>query len=459
MMKSAFKWLGLVAGVLFVAAVVIFIVARLRGPTAAQRDAVLEMQVVPEPVGRNAFAALWLLPYDVPEAEQEAVAAEDVRRYSPAASMPADFRAEGHAGFMSIAESRYPDLRIEDEQLPTYCRWRDEGCLAQVSAQKEAYATLLGRDARLIERVAAMSQYDHVRNEFSAGLDMPFPAYQLLSRTMTKNAHDFAIGNFNAALAGTCRDALTARMLIRSGDSLIGSMIGVVMLQGNAYLLADMLATLPADHPLPSNCMQAFAPPEQDEFSVCSAFRGEYRFITESVSRSMQEEREKSWLRAAQLWLAYNEEKTEAAAAANLARWCVEDAASKLRQDVAIFPDSLPTVEPSPLSMQCIDNAAGCIGTKIAAPAYSDYQLRLQDSGARLRLVGALLWLREHASGPVAMPQLLATLPEAYANSRRNLRVSEDGKSLVIDMYETERNETWKVRLPHYLVSDPVAAP
>lgn len=458
-MKSAFKWLGLVAGVLFVAAVVIFMVARLRGPTAAQRDAVAEMQVVPDPVGRNAFAALWLLPYHVPEVEQEVVAAEDVRRYTPAASVPADFGAEGHTGFVSIAESSYPDLRVEDEQLPDYCGWRDDGCLAKVSAGNEAYATLLERDARLIERVAALSHYDYVRNEFAAGLDMPFPAYQLLSRTLTKNAHDFAIGNFNAALAGTCRDALTARMLIRSGDNLIGSMIGVVMLQGSAYLLADMLATLPADHPLPASCMQAFAPPAQDELSVCNAFRGEYRFMTEGVSRSMQEEREKSWLRAAQLWLVYNEEKTEAAAASHLARWCSEDAASMLSQDIAIFPDSLPIADHSPWSMQCIDNSAGCIVTKIAAPAYSDYQLRLQDSGARLRLVGALLWLREHASGSVAMPQLLATLPEAYANPRRNLRVSEDGKSLVIDMYETDRNETWQVRLPPYLVSDPAAAP
>ena len=61
-MKSAFKWLGLVVGVLFLAAAVIFMAARLQGPTAAQRDAVAQMQVVTKPAGRNAFAALWLLP-------------------------------------------------------------------------------------------------------------------------------------------------------------------------------------------------------------------------------------------------------------------------------------------------------------------------------------------------------------------------------------------------------------
>lgn len=459
LMKSAFKWLGLVAGLLLLAAVALFLAARLQGPTSAQRDAVAEMQVVPEPAGRNAFAALWLLPYDVPEAQQEAVAAEDVQRYSPAGSLPADSGLDRSAGFASIAGARYADLRVEDKQLPDYCTWRDEGCLAKVSEGKVAYAKLLERDARLIDRVAALSQYGHVRNEFAAGLDMPFPAYQLLSRTLTKNAHDFAIGKVDAALAGTCRDASTARMLMRSGDNLIGSMIAVVMLQGTAQLFTDMLATLPADHPLPVNCTQAFVPPVADELSVCNAMRGEYRFMTGGVSRSMQQEREKSWLRAAQLWLVYNEEKTEAAAAANLARWCSEDAASMLSQDIAILPASLPIEEPSPWSMQCIDNAAGCILTKIAAPAYSDYQLRLQDSGARLRLVGALLWLREQADGSVSMSQLLTTLPEEYANKRRDLRVSEDGKSLVIDMYETKRNETWQVGLPPYLISDRAAAP
>ena len=109
--------------------------------------------------------------------------------------------------------------------------------------------------------------------------------------------------------------------------------------------------------------------------------------------------------------------------------------------------------------MKCVDNATGCILTNIAAPAYSDYQLRLQDSGARLRLAGALLWLREQANDSVSMPQVLTTLPEKYANKRRNLRVSDDGKSLVIDMYETNRNETWQVPLPPYLISDRAAAP
>lgn len=459
-MKSAFKWLGLVVGVLFLAAAVIFMAARLQGPTAAQRDAVAKMQVVTKPAGRNAFAALWLLPYDVPEAEQEAVAAEDVRRYTPMAITFPDSGADGYTEFVSVAESRYPDLRIEGKDAPEYCGWRDEGCLAKVSANKEAYAALLARDARLIERVAALSQYGHVRNKFAAGWDMPIPAYQLLSRTLTRNAHDFAMGNLDAALAGTCRDASTARMLMRSGDHLIGSMVAVSMLQGTAQLLADMLATLPAGHPLPASCVQAFAPPADRELTICNAMRNEYKITGTGTLRSIySSERDKSWLRAVQLWFVYNEEKTFALSATNFARWCGEDAASMQRQDIAILPASLPMVEPSPWSMQCIDNAAGCILTKIAAPAYSDYQLRLQDSGARLRLAGALLRLREHASGSVSMPQLLATLPEKYANKRRNLRVSDDGKSLVIDMYETNRNETWQVPLPPYLISDRAAAP
>ncbi len=448
-MTSALKWLGVALGVLLFAAIAVFTIARLQGPTEAQHAALRMMEARIQPAGRNGFAALWLLPYAVPAAQQEAVTAEDVERYVPymfAGSISAE--GKGHTRFMSVAESRYPDAPAHSKNNSAYCGWRDENCLDKVAADPEMYAKELAKDAALLERVVAVSEYDYVRNLFAPGLDMPIPDYQLLARTKTQNAYLFASGKVDDALAATCRDASTARMLIRSGDNLIGSMTGVAMLQGSATLFADMLSRLPVAHSLPESCLSAFAVPGMDELSVCNAMRGEFVFSSSGFRKAMQREENESWLSAVQLALTYNEEKTIAHSAANLAQSCTDDALALVKNDEPVHSMLLPVNDYRLWSLQCADNAVGCILNKIATPAYSDYQLRLQDSGARLRLVGALLWLRANTGDARPLADRLEAMPAEFGSENRKARLSNDGKFLVVDMFEQRPEKTWQVRLP-----------
>jgi hypothetical protein len=438
----------------------IFTVARLQGPSEAQRAAVRTMEARAQPAGRNGFAALWVMPYAVPAAQRESLTAEDVARYVPLVlAGAADTEGKKHAPFVSVAESRYPDPGVRREGSSIYCGWRDDDCLDKVAADQKMYGKELAEDAPLLERVIAVSEYDYVRNLFAPGLDMPIPAYQLLARTMTQSAYLFVSGKVDEALAATCRDASTARMLTRSGDNLIGSMIGAAMLRGSAYLFTDMLSRLPAEYPLPNGCLSAFVAPGIEELSVCEPMRGEFVFGSSGFRASMRREENESWVGAVQLALTYNEEKTIAQSAANLARSCSRDTLALVQKDEPVRLGLSPGNDYRLWSLQCVDNAMGCILNQIAAPAYSDYQLRLQDSGARLRLVGALLWLRANAGDARPVAEKLKAMPHEFGSESRKARLTDDGKFLVVDMFDQRADKTWQVRLPAYLAVAPRSPP
>lgn len=60
--------------------------SRLRGPTAEQREALALLEAPNAFEGRNAFNALWVLRYDVPEGEVEAVVEADMAALAAASA-------------------------------------------------------------------------------------------------------------------------------------------------------------------------------------------------------------------------------------------------------------------------------------------------------------------------------------------------------------------------------------
>ena len=71
----------------------------------------------------------------------------------------------------------------------------------------------------------------------------------------------------------------------------------------------------------------------------------------------------------------------------------------------------------------------GCILTGISSPAYVSYNGRLQDVGAQLRLVSALLWMRSQDGNEDAQA-LLLRLPATLASRGRKISVTPDGRGL-----------------------------
>ena len=68
--------------------------------------------------------------------------------------------------------------------------------------------------------------------------------------------------------------------------------------------------------------------------------------------------------------------------APKFAWYCGAQAREQVAQDRPLID---PTPPASRRSLACASNAVGCILADIAAPAYVDYGLRLQDADARLR--------------------------------------------------------------------------
>lgn len=447
-MARVFKWVTLVMVGLVLCVAAVWLVSRALGPSKTEREA-LALIDAPAPRGeRDGFAALYTVSRDVPEAEQAAVLAEDVRRFS--AALPA---RDGMSQPWQSTLEAWPELGENHPDDPLWCPLRESGCLEHVRARPEAYAGLLERNAAVLDRAVALVAWDHFHSPFPSRFDTPLPAYQSLTRLTTRDAWRFAHGDVDAGLTGVCTGVSLGRTLIAAGDSLIGSMVGAAMVQGNAMLLAEMLAELPRDHALPESCTAAFTLPFPLQEGVCRAMLAEGRYatgalrsqITASVAAESSDRRIPAWSAG----LLFNPEHTAARGAPKFAWYCGDQAREQMLGDLPLHD---PAPAPSPWSLACVSNAVGCILMDIAAPAYVDYGQRLQDADARLRTTAALLWLRGHDG--VIDQAVLAQLPGSLQSPSRPLVLDTDTGALVTALHEPQHHGqgghdgTWSLPLP-----------
>lgn len=443
----ALKWIVAlaVAAALFAAAV--WAASRAMGPTAAEREALALLDAPPAVSGRDGFAALYTLRHDVPEPEQAGVLAEDVRRF--AAAPPA---ADPGPVWTSALQD-WPGLDVARQGDPDWCPLRQPGCLERVRAAPQAYAQMLERHAALLERIEALDARDHFQNPFPARFDTPLPAYQPLTRPLTRDAWRFASGDVDAGLAGACAGVARGRRLIAAGDSLIGSMIGAALVEGHATLLAEMLAELPRGHALPAQCQAAFELPFPLEQGVCRAMLAEGRYATgamcDQIGAVATVQAQERNLPAWSMRLLFDPERTAARGAPKFAWYCGEQARAQIAQDLPLHD---PTPPPSRWTLACASNPVGCILADIAAPAYHGYAARQQDVDARLRAMAALLRLR---AGEGAIDSAaLAGLPAPLQSPSRPLLLDVDAGTLGITLFQplrddgTVRDRAWTVPLP-----------
>ena len=80
-MEKWFMRIFAAGGIALLAVALLWGVSKLVGASGAERDALAVMSKPVALSGKNAYAAVWLVDYSVPEAERESILAEDVRRY------------------------------------------------------------------------------------------------------------------------------------------------------------------------------------------------------------------------------------------------------------------------------------------------------------------------------------------------------------------------------------------
>lgn len=441
-MKRFLKWTAVVIGVVLVLAIGLFALSRGMGATDEQEHALALMSDRDAPAGTNAFAALWLMPYDVPAAQRSAIVAADVQRFhaSLAPVVPGEGDAkeasamEANADFVSAAQGRFERHPDSNADLPQACAGKPVECLQQVRAHVADYRRWRQANRMLIER-AALDGADYYRNPFKPRLDRPIPAYTVgLRARRTSQALDFVVGDRNAAFAGACHDINIWRRLGANAGDLITTMVAFGTVSRSSQLFAAMLARSPADQVLPPVCETAFAAPLPQELSMCAAMKGEFvlaRTANLQVRPALDSKR-----------LLFDGHATDARIAQDMMEACEE--ATRL----AIFEDRPlpPNVSHKQFDFSCIANAIGCILSNIAAPAYRDYLLRAQEAGVRMRLAATVYWLHTQTDGDRPVAQRLAARPAALRSPQHPIDVVDGGSALRIESLLGEQRD-WQLPL------------
>ncbi|MGY0560713.1 hypothetical protein ACW7G2_08360 [Luteimonas sp. A277] len=441
--------IGIVLLALIVLVAVLWSISRVRGGSPEQRAALELFEQMPEPSGRNAWPLAWLLQWDVPASEVEAVAAEDAARFNALPPFGDAEREAAVAALESVAAGRYRDLGPTLVDGPASCGLGGGpgagGCLAHVRDDRDAHAARLAGANDLVDRVEALADYDHMYSLISPVLDARLPRLQWLGLPTTRHALWFVDGEHDRALAGSCRAITGYRRLATNSDTLLFSTMGFAVIGGQSALLAEMLAELPVGHVLPGECDEALAPLQPEELGTCRAMRGEWAWGAEA----------RNWMAGTMSpggQLVYDPGTTDALIAAHLA-WPCSDEAGRLRaQDL---PVSIPELPAGLGRLECWANLVGCVLSDIAAPAYVHYEDRALDAAAKIRLLQTLAWMREQASaGDIRdVPALLARSPHLPQEGDRSFEVGPDGTHLRMSLShmpfsDDGRQTHWTIPLP-----------
>jgi hypothetical protein len=455
-MARLLRWCLWVVACLLLAVTTLWSVSRLYGATDEQEAALETMRRPWKPDGRNAFVDVWLLPYDVPEAERAAITAADMRQMAALPSFAEATKEDSapDSGFPSRAEGRYASLSPSDTDQELLCKTREPGCLQRVRTDLPAYTALLARNQRLFDRIAALSGYEHYRDLLPPRIDVAFPQFQLGNASLTQHAYAFARGDTEVALEGVCRDLSTWRRLGANSNSLIMRMIGIAYsTDGHGRLLAEMIAELPRNHALPETCARSTAPATAAELWMCETMRGEFAFSSHAASTvSGAGQHARDPFERATLHLTFDADMTIADMAQHFAPICAQRELERVAADRHAIESRHPD---GWLRLECAGNMAGCILADIAGPAYDSYLHRAQDQGARLKLLGTLLWLRDHTEDRRPLAARIADRPKHLKSPTRDIEVGRDGRSLRIRQFDAVRGEFWEIPLPAYLSEDP----
>jgi hypothetical protein len=274
------RWIAIALATAFVVFVGVLVAVRFAGPTPAQVEAMRVLaQPTPPVAGRDATDALWVLDHDVPPARHAEVGAA-YRRYLDRfdALVRSGRRAEAERLVDPLAA--WPAFAKADGDDDVLCDTQQPGCLAFVRRDLGAVHRTLVRHAGQLRAARRLREYDGARYGVVATptqrLPLMAPGRPLV---WTALAARFARGDHEGALRETCADLAAWRRLGADNDQLIFALVGTGLVRQDLVLLAEMLAELPADTPLPAACVAAVAPGAASESSLCAAIKTEYRFV------------------------------------------------------------------------------------------------------------------------------------------------------------------------------------
>ncbi|MGY0797717.1 hypothetical protein ACW7G0_01415 [Lysobacter sp. A286] len=421
-MKRFLKWAAVATGAVVVVIIGLYVISRALGPSD-QHERALALMSDREPVtGTNAFAALWLMPYDIPPEKVAAIAATDGRRFNALSApngQPVD-AGSTMANFASVAQGQFTRRSRDESDLPMSCLADPVACLQHVSAREADYQGWRTHNRALIER-AALDGTDYYRNPFEPAIYRPSPNFSVGARARrASQALDFVTGDREAAFSGVCHDINTWRRLGTNADTLLVKGVASGFVDGSLRMFAEMLARAPAGESLPPVCEAALAPPRPQELSMCEVMKGEFAFMRSGLAAA-------GWPDSN---LLYDRDGTYMRSAAIMAVGCDEATERAIVNDRPLPPSALPAA----FDFSCIRNPVGCILTHVSGPAYQDYLKKAQETGAKMRLGSTVYWLQTHPHDHRPLAERLAARPAELHSPQHPIEIVNGGQALRITL-------------------------
>lgn len=452
-MRRIFSWIFWLVLAGIATLVCLWLVSRMRGLTSEQEQAVALMQQrAPLPPGGNVFPALWLLAYDVPESQLQAVAEADI-----AQSTASTAQSDGDTATASVrtAIERFDDQSPSQADSQLFCNVGGDDCLDRVRAEPASYDRLIERNQALLDRVVALQGYGYYRSPDYDRFDLLLPPTQYAAYDLTRLAWQFSRGEVNPALSGACDGARVWRQIGAHSDSLLVRGVSTGYVEGYMNLLARLLGELPLSQEIPASCAVAFAPPAVADASICEAMRGEFSIAKHYIRQLAREGGADSPTikSASPNGLLWDTEKTVAILAAGNAWACSNETITAIQSDIRVDPSRARL---GPWRLECVANFAGCVHTHMAFPAYDSYQWSAQDHAARLELMAVLLHLREDANPDEPLQAQLLRYWEKKSRGERQIRFDDDGRSVELEQYADAPDSWWSLPFfPKREVSEP----
>jgi hypothetical protein len=455
--KGRWHWLGktlLAIAALALLAVASVFALRLIIPTESDHAALAWLEKPHEvPAGSNAFAALWALPYDLPADAIAPLVAEDLRQAGERDALAkAVVVVHGDSKGMQIPRFKSAfDARaqaFDEKSLGSLCG-TPRDCFAAARHDPAAFEATLSSDPALAERALALADHQLLLERFPPDAWGP----SLANRSpLAMTAIPIALGlhathaGVAAGLGESCRQLAGWRRFAAQPASIVQRMLNVAMVAQLADIAAGLLSELPHDADLPADCRSAFAAPLPEESDFCPTLPFEFQLTTVTLDRMREQAADADaaahvrFLHAllvdddlARIWLARNHQLLCTAART------AADAGQPIDRSALAEQLKLP-------AHQCAAAWVTCTLASIPPSGYAQYADRQIDHAARLRLLAAVLWLRDNTDPALPLAERLTQLPDSLrGGAARNLRVGEDGASLAISLHHARPEPEWAV--------------
>jgi hypothetical protein len=421
-MGDALRWLGWTLLAALVALIAIFAYYRLRGPTAEQREAYARIASDREPKqGRNAFAPLWYLDYDVaPEEADARLRAElaDVERR--VAHGPTAFAQHPTA-------TKMPEADADRQAL---CARDGIGCVAKAVSDPAALAQALSAFPVLRSREVAFERTDFYWDPFPARASVLPVVTDAGAQTIWLSAHAlrYASGDREAALTGVCENVAAWRRIHRGTNSRTMDAIAVRNVDAGLRVFADMFAARPHDVPVPAACEAALGAVTAADVDRCAIVARQLAIQDTMLLTGADD----SGLDRASWWLLLDREQTRGWNAEIDALRCGDSALARMLRDEPLDPHAVPVMT---RRLECVSSVLGCMTVALGTPSTTSMDRITLDFAAHLRLARTLLWLRD---GDAPTAARFANRPDALRSGSRASGIDEAARTAFVEDLSVE---------------------